>query len=53
MTKIVSENIQPIFRIDINSLETVGTRDVKQYIGVVNHTSHPHIMNDGTVIPHT
>lgn len=39
-----------LFRIDTNSLETIGTRDVKQYIGVVNHTSHPHIMSDGTVI---
>lgn len=37
-----------IHRIDIDSLNTVGKCDVKQYVGVVNHTSHPHIMNDGT-----
>lgn len=38
-----------LLRIDIDSLETIGKRDIKQYIGVVNHTSHPYIMNDGTV----
>lgn len=38
-----------ILRIDIESLNTIGTRDVKKHVGVVNHTSHPHIMNDGTV----
>ncbi|XP_031634111.1 carotenoid isomerooxygenase [Contarinia nasturtii] len=37
-----------IHRIDIETLDTVGKRDIKQNIGVVNHTSHPHIMDDGT-----
>lgn len=23
--------------------------NVSDYVGIVNHTSHPHIMNDGTV----
>lgn len=40
-------------RIDIDSLETIGKKDIKQYVGVVNHTSHPHIMSDGTVCAYT
>ncbi|KAG7210341.1 hypothetical protein KM043_011879 [Ampulex compressa] len=38
-----------IHRIDPKTLETVGKVNVSDYVGVVNHTSHPHVMNDGTV----
>ncbi|XP_051166797.1 carotenoid isomerooxygenase isoform X2 [Leptopilina boulardi] len=36
-------------RIDPKTLETLGRVDVSKYVSIVNHTSHPHIMKDGTV----
>ncbi|XP_043785950.1 carotenoid isomerooxygenase isoform X2 [Apis laboriosa] len=38
-----------IHRIDPKTLETTGKVNVSDYVGIVNHTSHPHVMNDGTV----
>ncbi|XP_076763521.1 neither inactivation nor afterpotential B [Xylocopa sonorina] len=38
-----------IHRIDPETLETKGKVNLSDYIGIVNHTSHPHVMNDGTV----
>ncbi|CAL7933231.1 unnamed protein product [Xylocopa violacea] len=38
-----------IHRIDPETLETKGKVNVSDYVGIVNHTSHPHVMNDGTV----
>ncbi|XP_017759905.1 PREDICTED: carotenoid isomerooxygenase isoform X1 [Eufriesea mexicana] len=38
-----------IHRIDPKTLETTGKVNVSNYVGIVNHTSHPHIMSDGTV----
>ncbi|XP_011149993.1 carotenoid isomerooxygenase isoform X2 [Harpegnathos saltator] len=36
-------------RIDPKTLETMGKVNVSQYVNIVNHTSHPHVMTDGTV----
>ncbi|XP_076240151.1 neither inactivation nor afterpotential B [Calliopsis andreniformis] len=38
-----------IHRIDPETLDTKARVKVSDYVGIVNHTSHPHIMNDGTV----
>ena len=38
-----------IHRIDPETLETKGKVNVSDYVRIVNHTSHPHVMNDGTV----
>lgn len=38
-----------IHRIDPKTLETMGKVNVSDYVSIVNHTSHPHVMNDGTV----
>ncbi|XP_078034061.1 neither inactivation nor afterpotential B isoform X1 [Augochlora pura] len=38
-----------IHRIDPKTLETTGKVAVSDYVGIVNHTSHPHVMNDGTI----
>ncbi|KAK9307101.1 hypothetical protein QLX08_002434 [Tetragonisca angustula] len=38
-----------IHRIDPKTLETTGKVNMSNYVGIVNHTSHPHITNDGTV----
>lgn len=38
-----------IHRIDPKTLETKGKVTVSEYVGIVNHTSHPHVMSDGTV----
>lgn len=38
-----------IHRIDPETLETKAKVNVSDYVGIVNHTSHPHVMNDGTV----
>ncbi|XP_031832815.1 neither inactivation nor afterpotential B isoform X2 [Nomia melanderi] len=38
-----------IHRVDPKTLETTGKVTVSDYVGIVNHTSHPHVMNDGTV----
>ncbi|XP_067214323.1 carotenoid isomerooxygenase [Linepithema humile] len=36
-------------RIDPKTLETMGRINVSQYVNIVNHTSHPHVMADGTI----
>ncbi|XP_029175920.1 carotenoid isomerooxygenase [Nylanderia fulva] len=38
-----------IHRIDPKTLETTGKVNVSKYVNIVNHTSHPHVMADGTV----
>ncbi|XP_054011815.1 carotenoid isomerooxygenase [Hylaeus anthracinus] len=38
-----------IHRIDPETLETIGKVNVSDYVSIVNHTSHPHVMNDGTI----
>ncbi|XP_034192009.2 neither inactivation nor afterpotential B isoform X1 [Osmia lignaria lignaria] len=38
-----------IHRIDPETLETKGKVNVSDYVRIVNHTSHPHVMNDGTI----
>ncbi|XP_015179593.1 PREDICTED: carotenoid isomerooxygenase [Polistes dominula] len=38
-----------IHRIDPETLETKNRVNVSDYVNIVNHTSHPHVMNDGTV----
>ncbi|EZA49146.1 hypothetical protein DMN91_005250 [Ooceraea biroi] len=36
-------------RIDPKTLETTGRINVSKYVNIVNHTSHPHVMADGTI----
>ncbi|XP_011701871.1 PREDICTED: carotenoid isomerooxygenase isoform X2 [Wasmannia auropunctata] len=36
-------------RIDPKNLETMGKINMPKYVNIVNHTSHPHVMNDSTV----
>lgn len=38
-----------ITRFDPETLETMEKVDLHEKIGIVNHTSHPHVMPDGTV----
>jgi carotenoid isomerooxygenase len=38
-----------IHRFDPETLDTLGKFDMHEKFGIVNHTSHPHVMNDGTV----
>lgn len=38
-----------IHRIDPETLETIGKVNISEYVTIVNHTSHPHIMKNGTV----
>ncbi|XP_020278000.1 carotenoid isomerooxygenase isoform X2 [Pseudomyrmex gracilis] len=38
-----------IHRIDPKTLETMDRVNVSKYVNIVNHTSHPHVMDDGTV----
>lgn len=38
-----------IHRFDPETLDTLGKVDMNEKFGIVNHTSHPHVMNDGTV----
>jgi carotenoid isomerooxygenase len=38
-----------IHKIDVDSLDTIGKVNMHERYGIVNHTSHPHVMNDGTV----
>lgn len=38
-----------IHRINPETLETMGKVYLSNYVGIVNHTSHPHIMEDGKV----
>lgn len=36
-------------RIDPKTLETTSRVNVSKYVNIVNHTSHPHVMADGTI----
>ncbi|XP_021940259.1 carotenoid isomerooxygenase-like isoform X2 [Zootermopsis nevadensis] len=38
-----------IHRFDLKTLDTLERVNVSKYVGIVNHTSHPHVMKDGTV----
>ncbi|XP_034938061.1 carotenoid isomerooxygenase [Chelonus insularis] len=38
-----------IHRIDPETLETKSKVNISKYVGIVNHTSHPHVMEDGSV----
>ncbi|XP_043471148.1 carotenoid isomerooxygenase isoform X1 [Leptopilina heterotoma] len=38
-----------IHRVDPKTLETLGKVNVSKHVSIVNHTSHPHVMKDGTV----
>ncbi|XP_070494160.1 carotenoid isomerooxygenase-like isoform X2 [Chironomus tepperi] len=38
-----------IHKIDIDTLDTIERMNLHERIGIVNHTSHPHVMNDGSV----
>nr|XP_023020809.1 carotenoid isomerooxygenase [Leptinotarsa decemlineata] len=38
-----------IHKINSETLATEGRVNVSEYVSIVNHTSHPHVMNDGTV----
>lgn len=38
-----------IHRIDVESLDTIERVNLHEKYGFVNHTSHPHVMSDGTV----
>ncbi|XP_014218319.1 carotenoid isomerooxygenase [Copidosoma floridanum] len=38
-----------IHRIDPKSLETLDKVNLAKYVNIVSHTSHPHVMRDGTV----
>lgn len=38
-----------IHRVNAETLSTEGKLNMSDFIGIVNHSSHPHIMSDGTV----
>ncbi|XP_058449286.1 carotenoid isomerooxygenase isoform X2 [Malaya genurostris] len=38
-----------IHKINPETLNTDAKLNVSDYVGIVNHTSHPHVMSDGTV----
>ncbi|XP_066996131.2 carotenoid isomerooxygenase [Anabrus simplex] len=38
-----------IHRIDPRTLETMNRLNVAKYVSIVNHSSHPHVLKDGTV----
>jgi hypothetical protein len=38
-----------IHKIDPETLSTEQRVNVSDYVGIINHTSHPHVMADGTV----
>nr|XP_019545564.2 carotenoid isomerooxygenase isoform X2 [Aedes albopictus] len=38
-----------IHKIDPRTLDTSTKLNISDYVGIVNHTSHPHVMSDGTV----
>ncbi|RZC35697.1 carotenoid isomerooxygenase [Asbolus verrucosus] len=38
-----------IHRINPKTLETEGRVDISDYVSIVHHSSHPHVMNDGCV----
>lgn len=38
-----------IHKFDPESLDTLGKVDLNAKLGLVNHTSHPHVMSDGTI----
>lgn len=37
------------FRINIETLKTEGRVSVSDFVGIVSHTSHPHVLPNGTV----
>lgn len=37
------------FRINIETLKTEGRVSVSDFVGIVSHTSHPHLIPNGTV----
>jgi carotenoid isomerooxygenase len=37
-----------IHRINPENLETENRVDVSDFVSIVHHTSHPHVMSDGT-----
>lgn len=39
-----------IHKIDPQTLATEEMLDVRKYVTVVHHTSHPHVMKDGNLI---
>lgn len=39
-----------IHKIDPETLNTENALDVSSYVSIINHTSHPHVMQDGTYI---
>ncbi|CAH2002037.1 unnamed protein product [Acanthoscelides obtectus] len=41
--------IPTIHRINQDTLETEGKVNINDYVSIVNHTSHPHVLSDGTV----
>lgn len=38
-----------IHKIDVDTLDTVERKNFHEKFGIVNHTSHPHVLSDGTV----
>ncbi|XP_073993644.1 neither inactivation nor afterpotential B isoform X2 [Rhodnius prolixus] len=38
-----------IYRIDPDTLDTMYSVNASKYVNIVHHTSHPHVMEDGTV----
>lgn len=42
-------NYKKIFSINIETLETLRKVNVANYLGIVCHTSHPHVLPNGTV----
>lgn len=39
-----------LFKIDPHTLETKERLNIASSIGIVHHTSHPHVTKDGTVL---
>ncbi|GFG41003.1 hypothetical protein Cfor_12599, partial [Coptotermes formosanus] len=49
-TRSVPDPCQTVFqRFDPKTLDTLDRVDVSKYVAIVNHTSHPHVLDDGTV----
>lgn len=44
-----SHYLQIYFRINIETLQTEGRVFVSDFVGIVSHTSHPHVLPNGTV----
>lgn len=43
------KQIQFIYRINPENLETMGKINMREHVNVVNHTSHPFVMSDRSV----